>query len=224
MIGWYEARTSLLSYVVATSRRESDSDVWCLSVESVAGAWEENYPSIPAAVPCGPVLLPHAPRGRGKEHRSGLKVCTQLHPFPYNCAQRGRGLKEPCEDLCASLSGEVSSKLRTLAAASCAACQNLLWGWSQTNFVEQWGSLSEHRYSFTLSPGSTKVPKSCSSSTYLVEPQWRKWLWLRWCNTMRMGESTRSIYSWGNQCNWKKTLILKGIMVKHFFTSLGDWL
>lgn len=84
---------------------------------------------------CSCLMLPvGGERGIGQGRRSG---CTQLHPLPYSCAQRGRGLKEPREELLASLAGEVSSKLRTLAAASCAACQNLLWGLSQTNFVQQ---------------------------------------------------------------------------------------
>lgn len=170
---------------------------------------------------CSP-LWDNAPASCSPEEGTGAAVGGEgqsvlSSPTPLQPSTKRERAEGTLWGLSASLAGEISSKLRTLAAASCAACQNLLWGLSQTYFVQQWGSLSEHRYSFTLYPGSTNVLKSCSSITYLVEPQWRKWLWLGWCNIKRMRESTHSIASWGSQCNWKKTLILKGIMEKHFF-------
>lgn len=166
-------------------------------------------------------------RGIGQGWRA---VCTQLHPLPYNCAQRGRGLKEPCENLLASLAGDVSSKLRTLAAASCAACQNLLWGLSQTNFVQQSGSLSTGVASLSslgipkynqrvVAPAHTMSSHSegsgCGSDAILIEYITKTIL--RQCGKAHTA-------SWGDQRNWKKILISKGMMEKHFFTLLWDWM
>lgn len=67
MIGWYDAWTSLLSYVVATSRREkvnqmSDASLW--------SHWLEFGRKITLVSqlqsPCRTVLLPHASCGGGR--------------------------------------------------------------------------------------------------------------------------------------------------------------
>lgn len=53
MIGRYDARTSLLSYDVVTSRRGEviQMSAASLCTELLAGVCEENYPGIPAAAP-----------------------------------------------------------------------------------------------------------------------------------------------------------------------------
>lgn len=114
----------------------------CLIPLLPAGVREENYPDVPAAVPLWDgVPASGSPwEGKGASVRDdGQSVLSYTHS-PTTVHKGGEGWRNPAN--LASLAGEVSSKLRTLAAASCAACQNLLWGLSQTNFVQQWGSLS----------------------------------------------------------------------------------
>lgn len=138
MTGWYEARTSSLSYAVAMSRREK---VIQMSDASLRSQWQESgRKTTPASQPqapegqCSCLLLP----GGRKRAAVGMKVSLcSLTPTPLQVCTKRERAEGTLGGLRASLPGEVSSKLRTLAAASCAACQNLLWGLSQTYFVEQ---------------------------------------------------------------------------------------
>lgn len=225
MIGWYDARTSSLRYVVAMSRREK---VIQMSAASLWSHWQEFGRKTTSASQlqslCGTVLLPHAPCGKGKGHQLGMKVSLySVTPIPLQLCTKGEraegtmwrpphlfgwgGLLQVKDPYSCKLCSLSKPALRLEPSKFCTTVR-----------------VSEHRCSFTLFPENTKAPKSCSSSTYLVEPQWRKWLWLRWCDTERVWESTLSIASWDNYHNWKKTLILKGIMEKLFFILLCEWM
>lgn len=91
MIGWYDARTSLLSYAVATSRREK---VIQMSGASLQSHWQEfgRKTTLLSQLQslCGTVLLPHAARGRGKGHRLGVKVSLySVTPTPLQVCTKG---------------------------------------------------------------------------------------------------------------------------------------
>lgn len=92
MIGWYDARTSLLSCVVVTSRREK---VIQMSAASLWSYWQEFVRKTTRASQlqslCGTVLLPPALRGRGKGHRSGVKASLHpVTPIPQQRCSKGK--------------------------------------------------------------------------------------------------------------------------------------
>lgn len=118
-------------YVVVTSRQEKGIQ---MSAASLRSYWYEFVRTTTRASQlqslCGTVLLSPAPRGRGKGHRSGMKVSLHpVTPIPLQWCTKGERAKATMQRcLCLFGWGRVSSKLGTLAAASCTAYQNLLRG------------------------------------------------------------------------------------------------
>lgn len=105
MIGWYDARMSLLSDVV-TSRWKGFRCLLPFCGITIRSLWGKQleYPSCsPSAGHRSRLMLPMGGEsGIGQGWRS---VCTQLDPFPYNGAQSRDQLKEPCKKPLASLAG-----------------------------------------------------------------------------------------------------------------------
>lgn len=163
MIGWCDARVSLLSYVVFTSRREK---VIQMSAASLWSYWWEFVRKTTHASQLwslwGTVLLPHAPRGRGKgaSFRDEGKFALGYTHSPTTVHNGGVGWRNRAKTslpLLVVVRG-VFSELRTLEAASCAACQNLPRGLSQTNYVQQSRSLST-RVASVSSLGTLRCPR-----------------------------------------------------------------